>query len=83
MQGRIKSLRGPRPVFIAGPQTTEECGGVWVCVRRFIIYVMPKCLCKSHILFIIDQNSKYKSTSVSNEKYTKKLQGFYFFELYP
>jgi hypothetical protein len=39
-QGRINSLRGPRPVFSAGPQSTEKCGGVWVCVRRFIIYVM-------------------------------------------
>jgi hypothetical protein len=27
-QGRIKSLRVPRPVFSAGPQSTEKCGGV-------------------------------------------------------
>jgi hypothetical protein len=29
-QGRIKSLRGPRPVFRAGPQSTEKCGKVGV-----------------------------------------------------
>jgi hypothetical protein len=28
-QGRIKSLRGPRPVFSARSQSTEKCG-VWV-----------------------------------------------------
>jgi hypothetical protein len=49
-QGRIKSLRGPKPVFSAGPQSTEKCGGV--CVRRLIIYVMPKCLCKSYLFFL-------------------------------
>jgi hypothetical protein len=27
-QGQVKSLQGPRPVFIAGPQNTEKCGGV-------------------------------------------------------
>jgi hypothetical protein len=51
-QGRIKSLRGPRPVFSAGPRSTEKCGGACVCVRRFIIYVMPKCLCKSYLFFL-------------------------------
>jgi hypothetical protein len=70
-QERITSLQGPRPVFSAGPQNTEKCGGVWVRVRRFIIYVMSKCLCKSHFfLFIIDPDLKYTSTSVSNQKYT-------------
>jgi hypothetical protein len=51
-QGRTESLRGPRPVFSAEPQSTEKCGGVWVCFRRFIIYVMSKCLCKSHLFFL-------------------------------
>jgi hypothetical protein len=46
----VKSLQGPRPVFIAGPQNTEKCGGVWV--RSFIIYVMAKCLCKLHLFFL-------------------------------
>jgi hypothetical protein len=45
-------MRGPRPVFSAGPQSTERCGGMWVCVRRFIICVMRKCLCKSHLFFL-------------------------------
>jgi hypothetical protein len=39
LQGQIKNLRGPRPVFSVVPQSTEKCG-VWVCVRCFIIYVM-------------------------------------------
>jgi hypothetical protein len=51
-QGRIKSFRGPRPVFSMGPQSTKKCGWVWVCVTRFIIYVMPKCRCKSHLFFL-------------------------------
>jgi hypothetical protein len=57
-QGRIKSLRGPRPVFSAGPQSTEKWGGVWVCVRLFIIYEMPKYLCKSRLFFLSQIHTK-------------------------
>jgi hypothetical protein len=49
-QGQINSLWGPRPEFSAGPQSTENVMGC-VCVRCFIIYVMQKCLCKSHLFF--------------------------------
>jgi hypothetical protein len=37
-QGHIKSLRGPRPVFSAGPQSTEICGGVW-CVLDALLFM--------------------------------------------
>jgi hypothetical protein len=74
MQGWIKSLRGPRPVFSVWPQSTEKCGGVWelyyLCNAKMPLWI-------KFILFIIDLNLKYTSTSVRNKKYTK-LQGFYF-----
>jgi hypothetical protein len=37
-QGRIKSLRGPRPVFSAGPQSTEKCGGCG-CVLDTLLFM--------------------------------------------
>jgi hypothetical protein len=37
-QKLFKSSWGPRLMFIVGPKGSEKRGGVWVCVRRFIVY---------------------------------------------
>jgi hypothetical protein len=35
---RFKCIRGPGPGFSPGTHGTEKCGGLRVCVPRFIIY---------------------------------------------